>query len=465
MLSTTLGRRGYSIPKSQLSAKDQEGVRRDLMFRQRAGPAAYGLPPEFPVYLESNTKMYVPRCYGWKRFGPPATRALSEGEPIALAFDGSLRADQLAPARKYLSAAKATGAGLLDLYCGFGKTVVALWLVAELGRKTIIIVHKDFLVTQWRERIEQFLPGASVGRIQGQVVDVEGHDVVIAMLQSLALKDYPRDMCDRFGFAIVDECHHMSAETFSSALFKVVTPRMLGLSATMTRKDGLSKVFKLFLGEVVARKRREEREVVVRIERYATTDSEFLHVPTDHRGQVAYSKLLSKVHADPGRAAFVLDLLSRVIAEEHGASPPRQILLLAQHRCLVAWLMHEITARQLATVGYYLGGMKSKALKEAEGCKVILGTYEMAKEALDIKTLTTLILATPMADVAQAVGRIMRVPGHVPVVYDVVDPHSTFRRQAKKRLTYYKKEKYTIVDGDAPPPPEDEACLPGECLV
>lgn len=465
MLSTTLGRRGYSVPMSQLSAKDRESVRRDLMFRPRTGPAAYGLPPEFPVYRESNTKMYVPRCYGWKRFGPPATRALSEGDPMALTFAGSLRADQLAPARKYLSATKDTGAGLLDLYCGFGKTVVALWIAAELGRKTIIIVHKDFLVAQWRERIEQFLPGASIGRIQGPVVDVEGHDVVIAMLQSLALKDYPRGMFDQFGFAVVDECHHMAAETFSNALFKVVTPRMLGLSATMTRKDGLTKVFKLFLGDIVARKRREEREVLVRIERFTSTDRGFLMVPTDHRGQVAYSKLLSKVHADPGRSAFVLDLVSRVIAEEHDASPPRQILLLAQHRCLVTWLMHEIKTRQLATVGYYLGGMKSKALKEAEGCKVILGTYEMAKEALDIKTLTTLILATPMADVAQAVGRIMRVPGHVPIVYDVVDPHSTFRRQAKKRLAYYKKEKYTIVDGDEPPCPEDEVSLPGVCLV
>ena len=58
------------------------------------------------------------------------------------------------------------------------------------------------------------------------------------------------------------------------------------------------------------------------------------------------------------------------------------------------------------TVGYYVGGMKEKDLKISETKTVILATYSMAAEALDIKTLTTLFLLTPKTDVQQAVGRI-----------------------------------------------------------
>ena len=61
---------------------------------------------------------------------------------------------------------------------------------------------------QWRERIEEFLPGATVGRIQADVVDIEGKDIVLGMLQSLSMKDYPISMFKEFGFTIIDECHH-----------------------------------------------------------------------------------------------------------------------------------------------------------------------------------------------------------------------------------------------------------------
>ena len=79
------------------------------------------------------------------------------------------------------------------------------------------------------------------------------------MLQSLSMKDYPREMFYEYGFTVVDECHHISAEVFSRAFFKVVTKHALGLSATMTRKDGLTKVLKWFLGDVVYKKKDREK--------------------------------------------------------------------------------------------------------------------------------------------------------------------------------------------------------------
>jgi superfamily II DNA or RNA helicase len=90
--------------------------------------------------------------------------------------------------------------------------------------------------------------------------------------------------------------------------------------------------------------------------------------------------------------------------------------------------------------------MKEAALKESEGRKVIIATYSMAAEALDIKTLTTLIMATPKTDIEQAVGRILRDKHASPLVIDIIDGQSIFLNQWKKRKAFYKKNKYTITE-------------------
>ena len=107
------------------------------------------------------------------------------------------------------------------------------------------------LLNQWIERIEQYIPTARVGRIQGPTIDIEGKDIVIGMLQSLSMKEYEDGTFDSFGLLLIDEVHHISSEVFSNALFRIVTKYTLGLSATMDRKDGTTFVFKLFLGDIV----------------------------------------------------------------------------------------------------------------------------------------------------------------------------------------------------------------------
>jgi superfamily II DNA or RNA helicase len=96
-------------------------------------------------------------------------------------------------------------------------------------------------------------------------------------------------------------------------------------------------------------------------------------------------------------------------------------------------------------VGYYVGGMKEADLKKSETCQVIIATYAMAAEALDIKTLTTLLLATPKTDIIQAVGRILRVKHERPLVIDIIDTHEVFINQWQKRRKYYASNKYKIL--------------------
>jgi superfamily II DNA or RNA helicase len=322
-------------------------------------------------------------------------------------------------------------------------TVLALNVISRIQKKTLVIVHKEFLMNQWIERINEFLPGARIGKIQGQTVDIEDKDIVLGMLQSLSKKDYPPDQFESFGLTIIDEVHHISAQVFVRSLFKVVTKHTLGLSATMQRKDGLTPVFKMFLGEIVYSEKTEKNgEVTVKCIEYKSEDSDFNHETRDYRGNVAYSTMISKLCSFNRRTEFVLIILQNLLKHNRD----QHIIMLSHNKNILKYLYDAISSREITTVGYYIGGMKEQELKLSEEKQVILATYSMAAEALDIKTLCTLVMLSPKTDVVQPIGRIMRSKEHRPVVIDIVDCHNVFQRQWQKRLTYYRKQGYNVYE-------------------
>ena len=445
-LNTYLGQKGYTIQKNELTVEQQKQLRNDLTIKPFSLQSGLGMSNDktFPAYRESAGKFYVPHYYGVEKYGAPKEYKISEGVDINVEFAGKLRENQEIVVDTYINHVKKVGfgGGLLELPCAYGKTVLSLNIISRLKKKTFIIVHKEFLMNQWIERIQQFLPSARVGKIQGPIIDIEDKDIVIGMLQSLSMKDYPASTFESFGLTIIDEVHHISSEVFSNSLFKLVTKYMLGLSATMNRKDGTTNVFKMFLGDVIFKgKRDEEREVVVHAIQYEVNDDEFNEVKTDFRGNPAYSTMISKLCEYNRRSEFIL----KVLIDMFQKNPNQQIMILAHNKNVLKYLHDAIAHRAIASVGYYVGGMKESALKETESKKVVIATYAMAAEALDIKTLTTLIMATPKTDIEQSVGRILREKHSSPIVVDIVDSHDLFQNQWRKRKTFYKKENYKII--------------------
>ena len=441
MYKTYLGQKGYSIYKNTLSLKESVFIRDELM----AKPYIPKSPVEseaFPIYKESPQKFYVPRVFGITHFGQPNEIKINNYEKMKIIFNGSLREDQQLVVDKYINTIKNGGfGGLLDLYTGFGKTVLALKIIAQLGVKTLIIVHKGFLVDQWIERIKQFLPYANVGRIQGQVIDIDNKDIVIGMLQSLSMKDYHESQFNSFGLTVVDEVHHISAEVFVRALQRVVTMYTLGLSATMNRKDGLTKVFKLFIGDIIHKEKREsDNSVLIKAIEFNVNDEDFNTIEYDHRGNAKYSTMISKLCNFNIRSEFIL----KIIKNELELNNNQQMIILGHNKSLLTYLFKAIEHRNITTVGYYVGGMKEKDLKISETKQILVATYSMASEGLDIKTLTTLVFVTPKTEIEQAVGRILRVKHPNPLVIDIIDKHDIFKKQWLKRRQFYHKNGYTI---------------------
>jgi superfamily II DNA or RNA helicase len=441
-LNTYLGNKGYTILKAELSIKHQLLLKESLMVKPFVPGSPVQVQKTFPAYRESDKKIYIPRYYGEELFGPAKTIKICEGDDIDLTFNGTLRDYQIPIADAYLNHVSDGGGGLLELYCGAGKTSLGLNILSRLKKKTLVIIHKEFLMNQWIERLQQFLPGARIGKIQGQVIDIDNKDIVFAMLQSLSMKDYPSTLFDSFGFTIIDEVHHISSEVFSCALFKLVTKYMLGLSATMNRKDGTTKVFKMFLGPVIYKlERAKDEEVIVRGITYKTNDDEYNELELDFRGKPIASKMLSKICNYNRRTEFIIQVLKDMIAE----NPRQQIMLIASYKNILKYMYDSINYH-ICSVGYYVGGMKETALKSTESKQVVLATYSMASEGLDIKTLTTLFMITPMTNIEQSVGRILREKhDFAPIVVDIIDTHDNFQRQWSKRKTFYKAQNYKII--------------------
>ena len=439
-----LGNRGYSIIKSLSNSSLISSLKKELTVKPFVNKQFQQDSKPFCVYLESKRKIYIPRYFGINKFGIPKENKIKDGKPINIIFKSDLRENQKPVVKKFLEAAEERGGGVISVPCGFGKTVLALYLVAALKVKTLVIVHKEFLMDQWKERIEFFLPDAKVGKIQGDVVKIEDKDIVIGMLQSISMKDYPGDIFDSFGFVIYDECHHLGAEVFSRSLIKVGCKYTLGLSATPKRSDGLTKVFEWFLGDTVyCIKQREKEEVKVKLIKYYTEDEEYSDIKTNFKGQVNMPIMITNICLYKMRNEMLLKEIEECVKEN------RKILILSDRREHLKLLNKELDIREISN-GFYLGGMKQKDLKESEEKQVMLGTFSMASEGFDCKTLNTIILASPKSNIEQAVGRILRQKKEdrllVPMVIDIIDNFSIFGRQGEKRLKFYKKNKYNIED-------------------
>jgi superfamily II DNA or RNA helicase len=453
ILNTYLGNKGYSIFKICLNENLIKFIKEELTVRPFVQNTIVK-PNDFPVYQESDKKIYVPRFWGIKYFGEPKEIKISYGKSINLTFKGELRDYQTNVLNNYLEKInyneddkqnKGDGSALIELWTGAGKTVLALKILQVLKKKTILFVHKSFLKDQWIERIEQYLPDAKIGIIQGPIIDIENKDIVIAMIQSISMKSYPDSLFDDFGLSIYDECHHISSEIFSNCLRKCTTLYSLGLSATMNRKDGLTHVFKMYLGDICNKDSKQEQpkdDVLVKaIDFEVIDDDEYNEIEYDFRGTVKYTTMVSKI----SNYSFRSDFIVNVIENELNINKNQQFIVLAQTKNLLNYLFKAIKFKEITSVGYYVGGMKQNELKESESKQIILATYSMAAEGLDIKSLTTLVLASPKSDIVQSVGRILREKHSKPLIIDIIDKHLPFINQFQKRKSFYNQKEYKII--------------------
>ena len=423
-----------SLTRSGYITNETQEIKKELTVRAVVNTEFGFPPPPFKVFRKAKSGLCVPRFYGEDKIGPPKEDRRPDPIKISTRFNGKLRDETHQNAA--MAAALKAGHGVLSLPCGFGKTTVALAIACKLGYKTMIVVHKEFLANQWKERIQQFCPGASIGIVQQNKKETEC-DFIIAMLQSLSLKEYSFNDFDTIGTLIVDEAHHICAKVFSQSLFKLCPKHIFGLSATPTRKDGLTKVLHWFMGPtffVIERENQDQVEVFpIEFTCHRFSDPP----PCTRQGKLSLATMITELTENRERNTVITKLIKDL------SKTTRQILVLSdrRHHCEV---LHQCFK---TTSGLYMGGMKEEDLNQSSKKKIIFATFSQAHEGLDIPTLDTVILTTPKSDIVQSIGRIMRETHgkkNNPHIYDIFDQWSICHAMYTKRLKVYRQGGFKI---------------------
>lgn len=436
----------YSVPIASLGKEEVEEEQKRLTMQAKA---SFGVPPPpFPVFCIHDGLLQVPRFYGLQRFGPAETDARVDGEALTPGeFQGAMTPVQERALQtvlpKYL---QQEGGCMISLPCGMGKTVLSVQLILLLQRCAAVLVHKAVIRDQWKAAFERFAPHLKVGFVQGRTWEVEGYDVVIAMVMTLAKRKYDPSVFDSVGVVVADEAHHLAAPVLNAAMRSFRARVIVGLSATKDRPDGLTPLLHWVMGPEGFRAERDSEEVRVSVALFPDGCREVL----SRDGKPLVAVMLNQLAKNRLRNAFIVE---RILAFRAAG---RILMILSDRLEQLTQLHSMMLARGVdeKEVGMFKGSTREAERAEQLARPIVLCTFQMANEGVDKKEADTCILATPKGRIIQAIGRVQRPceGKQAPLVLDVVDSPSIFQALRWKRQQTYSKEHYKVqvLPHDAP---------------
>jgi len=356
-----------------------------------------------------------------------------------ISFKGSiaLREYQL-PAQQ---AATKKNFGIIVAPPGSGKTVLSLAIIRDKQQPALILVHRKQLADQWMERIESFLgiPKKDIGRI-GQGKNRAGKHITVAMIQSMekALATAENaELMNTFGTIIIDECHHIPAETYQRVIGKLNSYYMYGLTATPFRKYNDGKLIFIHLGETIHEIKAPEMQnqtgtqIIIR-----DTD---LFVPFNTKTDKFETLFKILIHDSTRNQLILNDVVSQL-------NSGRKAVIITERK------EHIISLQQYLKQHYdtiALSGEDSDLNKKAKWAainkgdfQVLITTGQYFGEGTDIQNIECLFLVYPFAfegKLIQYIGRVQRSEIS-PIIYDYRDHKISYlERLFQKRNLYYKK--------------------------
>jgi superfamily II DNA or RNA helicase len=378
----------------------------------------------------------------------------NDGKPLGARFLGTLTTEQKAA----MDALMAHETGVLAATTAFGKTVVAAKLIAERNANTLVLVHRQQLLDQWVARLRAFLDidADRIGVIKGGRKRPTGL-IDVATIQSLVRKGEVSDLVANYGHLVVDECHHLSAVSFEAVARAAKAKYVLGLSATVTRKDGHHPIIFMQCGpiryRVDARKQAAARPFSHRVLVKKTTFRAERQKPD---APVAIQELYGLLARDAVRNDTIFDdILS---ALEAGRSP----VVITERKDHLQAIADRLT-KFAKNVIVLKGGMGSKQRQQIFEAlqsvpdgdeRIIVATGRYLGEGFDDARLDTLFLTMPISwrgTLAQYAGRLHRLhtAKREVVIYDYVDAaEPLLAKMASRREAGYRSLGYDVSDAD-----------------
>lgn len=326
-------------------------------------------------------------------------------------------------------------------------TIMAIYQIAYLGLKTLVLTDSKGIMTQWKTRIEQ-VSDARVGIIREKIFDIENKDIVIATVQTLRKNRITANDLKSFGFLIVDEAPGYASSENCKSLKKSGCKYSESLSATPYRSDGLFKVIKWFTGDIIYYDKFKVNPFgVVKFINFFSTNKQYKPRKLRKGGRLITNtvgtndNVLSKCS---NRNKAIADIL-----KEFSKDSRRKIIVLCRLKNNLYDLKNRLDKSiPKINVNLFTGELStSQREKIIDESQILLATTGIAEKALDIPTLNTIIIATPIKDPIQCTGRVFRTVlckgDPKPVIIDITDHiDSTYLNWKKDHNTYYKKCKY-----------------------
>ena len=383
------------------------------------------------------------------------------GSRLDVRFLGTLHAEQ----QEAFDAVIEHDFGVLPAPTAFGKTVIAAAAIAHRGRSTLILVHRRELLAQWVERLKTFLSldSSQIGTIGGGRRRPTGQ-IDVALVQSLVRKGEVSDLVGGYGHLIVDECHHISASTFEMVARRSKARYVLGLSATVTRKDGHHPIIFMQCGP--ARHRVDPRAQAARrsFEHFVDERVTSFQLPEELRlPGTSMPAIFASLSKDERRNTLIVDDV--LTSLEAGRNP----LVLTERRDHLEYFAAAFkgSARNIVVLRGGMSAAERRAAEEAlrapeDAERLVLATGRYLGEGFDDARLDTLFLAMPVSwkgTVAQYAGRLHRdhADKREVIIYDYIDAAvPVLARMAQKRQVGYRALGYRVRSRNVAPSGSEE---------
>ncbi len=373
------------------------------------------------------------------------------GRKIDVAFQGQLRDDQSQAMRALL----ADDTGVLAATTAFGKTVLAAAIIAQRGVNTLILVHRQQLMAQWVERLTAFLnlEDKEIGRLGGGRRKLKGK-VDIALLQSVVRKGEVDDRIAEYGQVIVDECHHVSARNIELAVRRAKAKYILGLSATVTRKDGHHPIIFMQCGPVRHRVRASDHSSTAQLAKQVIVrPTRFISAIDNENTRADFTRLMDRLSRDAERNGMICDDIESAV---RAGAFPLVLTERTEHLDTLAECLDSVGIEAIRL----RGGITNKDLRDSLARinaadsgrpRAVVATGRFVGEGFDAPGLDALFIALPVSwkgTIAQYVGRLHRaMEGKERVrVFDYADLNVPMLAEMfDRRCRAYRQQGYSIL--------------------